>query len=350
MVNLINRYDEKIKNNKEEINYRNGLMVGITMIGVLFLYISGLIISFFQEGYYNMRGPYIGIVIGFIVATIIYHLVRKKHILIFSYVFLVLFCGFLVYTSVFVQSDRICVPILFFLFLSPILVLDYEWRIGGLTLLFSIIYIILLCFFKEKSLVFDEIFNVLSTISLGLVLNHYFTGIMVENIDLKRTAQIAAHTDYLTGIPNRLSLYQVLKTKEFSSVRYILMIDIDDFKLYNDTYGHLMGDECLKTVINTFNEIIKKYHSMTVYRYGGEEFVILVRDNSVPIGQIAEELRTSIENLKMENKKSTLGIVTISIGVSEVSKDFESDALLSKADYALYTAKRSGKNRVNFKE
>ncbi len=350
MFNFLTRYDEKIRANKEEINSRNNVIIGVTIFGVLLLYISGLIISFVEESYLNMRIPYIVAIIGFVLAGICYLLIRKKHILIFSYVLLVLFYGFLFYTSLFVQNDRICVPILFFLFLSPIIILDYEWRIGSITLLFSIVYIILVCFLKDKSLIFDEIFNVLSTISLGLVLNHHFTRISVENIDLKRTAQIAARTDYLTGIPNRLSLYEALKAADFASVQYILMIDVDNFKLYNDTYGHLMGDDCLRSVVNSLNQVIKKYQNMTVYRYGGEEFVILVYENLFPIEQIAEELRSSIENLKIENRKSILGIVTVSIGVSAVARDVEYDALLSKADYALYDAKRCGKNRVYYKE
>jgi diguanylate cyclase (GGDEF)-like protein len=149
--------------------------------------------------------------------------------------------------------------------------------------------------------------------------------------------------DSLTGVYNRrfFTLQMRNKIAMLHDERYkkfsILLIDIDDFKKYNDTHGHLAGDNLLRELSKLFQDSVRD--GDIVFRYGGEEFVILLGGaNKKEAAMIAERVRT-IVNLYAP--------ATISIGVATFPDDGESEKeLISKADNALYSAKRTGKNKV----
>lgn len=163
-----------------------------------------------------------------------------------------------------------------------------------------------------------------------------------------------ATKDALTGIANRRFFDEYLE-KEWKRAQRdqdpfsIVMIDLDFFKLYNDTYGHQKGDYCLKKVASTIDEAMKRPADMAA-RYGGEEFaLILPETSSEGAVSLAERLRKSIYDLNLEHKNSSCELrVTVSLGVATIKMDKKSDFfnLISKADKALYAAKDSGRNRV----
>jgi len=149
--------------------------------------------------------------------------------------------------------------------------------------------------------------------------------------------------DPLTGIYNRRCLIIQMKNKvnTLKRQRYqkfsLLMIDIDDFKKYNDTKGHLEGDKLLKEMAKLFQDSAREKD--TVFRYGGEEFVIFLEDTDKKGASIVAERIRSLINLYTPT--------TISIGVSTFPDDGDTEEeLISKADKALYEAKRGGKNKV----
>jgi diguanylate cyclase (GGDEF)-like protein len=168
----------------------------------------------------------------------------------------------------------------------------------------------------------------------------------------KRLEEIA-RTDPLMEIGNRRAFYEEIRKVHHRSCRYlqgygIIMIDIDNFKNYNDTYGHVEGDKILKIVATTLKEAIRL--SDDIFRWGGEEIVIIVHEQKRPeTVMAAEKLRKAIEELKLEHKGCERGYVTISCGVSafnELDKNNQWKAILDRADKALYIAKASGRNRV----
>ena len=164
-----------------------------------------------------------------------------------------------------------------------------------------------------------------------------------------------ATKDALTGIANRRFFDEYLE-KEWKRAQRdqypfsIVMIDLDFFKAYNDTYGHQKGDTCLKEVATTIDEAMKRPADMAA-RYGGEEFaLILPETSSEGAVSLAERLRKSIYDLNLEHKNSSCEPrVTVSMGVATMKVDKESDFanLILKADKALYAAKDSGRNRVS---
>ncbi|WP_310440656.1 diguanylate cyclase [Sulfuricurvum sp.] len=155
-----------------------------------------------------------------------------------------------------------------------------------------------------------------------------------------------ATLDRLTQIANRFEFDKILGHSIDVARRYersfsIILLDIDHFKSVNDHFGHLVGDEVLKT----FSELLRKQirQSDVVARWGGEEFIILLPDTSLPSAiKMADALRQRIE----VNPFETVGNITCSIGVAEFNLADKADDLLHRADQKLYRAKNSGRNRV----
>jgi diguanylate cyclase (GGDEF)-like protein len=159
--------------------------------------------------------------------------------------------------------------------------------------------------------------------------------------------------DALTSIPNRRffieHLVHELRRGRREQVPLALLIcDIDDFKSYNDTFGHQAGDRCLCAVADLLRGSLQRGSDFCA-RYGGEEFVVVLPNTTLEGAlQVAERIRESVSGLEMRHPSSSRGIVTISIGVAECAGVQEPDheSLIRQADEALYRAKERGRNRV----
>lgn len=163
-----------------------------------------------------------------------------------------------------------------------------------------------------------------------------------------------SYMDGLTGIANRRQFDECLEVEwkraaRNSSPLSLILCDIDFFKNYNDTYGHLAGDDCLRKVAEAIKSTLKRPGDLAT-RYGGEEFaVILPETDGAGATSIAGVIRNSVENLGIPHTASAIGkVVTISLGVATLipGADCRTSALVSLADNALYNAKQSGRNRV----
>jgi diguanylate cyclase (GGDEF)-like protein len=162
-----------------------------------------------------------------------------------------------------------------------------------------------------------------------------------------------ASLDGLTGLANRRGFDRELERAWRSAMDIqrpvaLMMIDIDHFKLYNDCYGHVAGDACLRAVGETLS-LVTLEEAVLVARYGGEEFALLLPGLDLGRAEVlAEEARKSIEDLMIRHAEAPCGLVTISVGVeSLVPEQGEAAAdLVEAADTALYAAKRRGRNTV----
>jgi diguanylate cyclase (GGDEF)-like protein len=165
-----------------------------------------------------------------------------------------------------------------------------------------------------------------------------------------------AETDALTGLANRRAFDDRLK-REFDAARQtyrplsVIMVDVDRFKTYNDRYGHLAGDDCLKSVAGAIAAAARRSRDITA-RFGGEEFAVLLPDTDSDTAiAIAEKIRVAIRELGMPNESSEYGIVTVSLGAAVFMRDFRLGnpaELVARADMALYQAKDAGRDRVGF--
>ncbi|WP_097073989.1 GGDEF domain-containing protein [Ureibacillus xyleni] len=163
-----------------------------------------------------------------------------------------------------------------------------------------------------------------------------------------QTLQYLSNQDGLTGIANRRYFDQCLQNEFSQEIPLsIIMVDIDYFKQYNDSYGHLEGDECLKLVAKTFEKTIDPSNDL-VARFGGEEFIILLPNTDMEKASvIAKKLQVAVENLQIPHIGSPIhNYLTVSIGISTKEKNSTIDSLLLEADQALYQAKQNSRNRI----
>jgi diguanylate cyclase (GGDEF)-like protein len=175
----------------------------------------------------------------------------------------------------------------------------------------------------------------------------------IELHQYHKLLQEQAYIDGLTQIPNRLQFEKVLLNEWNRALRThshlaVLMIDIDFFKVLNDSYGHLVGDQVLKQVAGSINSLVKRSGDF-VARYGGEEFVVILPHSGLKEAtHLAENIRCEIEALQIENKNTALRYITLSLGVASLIPEHSLSPMLlvDKADQQLYLAKNNGRNQV----
>jgi diguanylate cyclase len=188
----------------------------------------------------------------------------------------------------------------------------------------------------------------------GLAANQTLQERMDEIRRLQQRLEEQAHLDGLTGLYNRRFLDQTLKREAARCARdgqplAFLMVDVDEFKKYNDTFGHPAGDACLKQIAVCLKSFAKRATDLAA-RYGGEEFsLVFANTDAASALRIAQQLRARVEALNMAHPASAAGRVTISVGVASMSDGLSDDvdALVAEADAAVYRAKREGRNRVH---
>ncbi len=156
-------------------------------------------------------------------------------------------------------------------------------------------------------------------------------------------------TDGLTQARNRAFFDEYLRdtieqARKYGETFSVAILDIDNFKAFNDTYGHPVGDLVLQTATRTIQEIIRKTDLLC--RFGGEEFTLIFKATALPDArQIAEKIRSAVEKKALESEGQKL-YITISLGVTEFQIRDDDAALIKRVDQALLRAKELGKNRV----
>jgi diguanylate cyclase (GGDEF)-like protein len=185
---------------------------------------------------------------------------------------------------------------------------------------------------------------------------HEVQRIFQETLQAKAQMQDLANRDELTGLANRRRFNEFLEEEWQRSLRAgypvsLLLVDVDDFKKYNDRYGHLQGDRCLRQMAEVLSAALPRRTDLLA-RYGGEEFVALLSMTAESGAQsVAQRLRRAVESLALMHELSSTGRhVTISLGgASAVARrDTSPNVLLSTADEALYRAKERGKNCLDW--
>jgi diguanylate cyclase (GGDEF)-like protein len=183
----------------------------------------------------------------------------------------------------------------------------------------------------------------------------YLTGqaaVSIENVDLHEMVRIQAVTDELTGLYNLRHFHETLdgeieRSRRFAQPVGLMLLDIDNFKSVNDTYGHQQGDLVLIEVGRVLRALSRDIDEPA--RYGGEEMAVILPQTDVAGAELlAERMRAAVAGIEIERLDGGGRLqVTASFGVASLPANaHDKDALIAEADAALYRAKRAGKNRV----
>lgn len=175
---------------------------------------------------------------------------------------------------------------------------------------------------------------------------------ITELQDNLKKAEVETYTDALTGIANRRKfdvtlIAEIATARERSSSLCLAVVDIDHFKKFNDAYGHQVGDQVLKLVARALHENVKG--SDLAARYGGEEFALILPNTSIDDAyNLLETIRETIGSRHIKNKQKAMdyGSVTLSLGLAIYNAEEAASDFIERADFALYHAKSSGRNKT----
>lgn len=338
--------------NRADVIARNAVFMRIMLMAMLAIFCVSLAYSFVFSDLAYMKAVYIAAIAlcAGMLALLWAPAVRGS----LSYLYVVYAIGiaYCALTSALASPGYICVTILAVQFLFPTLFVDRDLRLNTAAILFGVIYLVVAVPNKTAALRTDEIVNVTAFTLIGVIIGSFVRHVQLDNINMKRKLERQADTDALTRLPNRRSFFKLLTQAEkpdcSNPILGFAMIDIDDFKQYNDTFGHQAGDEYLRE-IGECMRALQARHDVRFFRYGGEEFVAVNRAYAwSDFVALCEELRQSVTRLTLRHAQDSAFCPSVSIGAAR-QEDVTSrrlESLLTNADLALYAAKAGGKNRV----
>ena len=276
---------------------------------------------------------------------------HKKLTLLFVYAYMLFLSASSIITGVFLCKDRNAV----FFFIAqttfPVIFLDTPLRMAGLSLVSAIVFDILAYFFKTPDRYMIDIMNSVIFLITGMLLSIFTANIKLNEFIFQKAIKTERDTDGLTGLLNKSSMMrEIRKAVANDSENGILVIlDIDDFKRINDSYGHVIGDFVISGIARCLNSSFRS--SDIIGRFGGDEFVVFMpftHDVVIAQSRVKKVLSLMAETIELPNENDK---VTGSFGIAVCSEFGDTyDDLFRKADYALYQAKSGGKNQFSVYE
>ena len=251
--------------------------------------------------------------------------------------------------SVFHSTDSPATSIIAILPLVPLIMLDRPKNVNILLCCSAAAFCALSLLNKSADNAAKDVINCVIFTCAALFVNFEVPRVRLHEMNSRRLLAEQAATDALTGLRNRWSLYVRIEScgRNGYETGGCVMLDIDFFKMYNDTYGHPAGDACLRSIGALLSQMAEE-SGMEAYRYGGEEFLVLAAPGG-GAAAAAESIVKRVSELGIPFDASPFGKVTISAGYSARGNAAASlAALIKQADEALYKAKQSGRNRAAY--
>lgn len=340
------KYNQLAEANSKAVYEYNRKTLSTLLSIACSLILLPLVASIFNEPMRRAIPVYVLTFLSFFVLFLLFHRPgEKKSILAGLYVSYTIFFLFGIYLST-VYSPHMNATILLGGFaILPLSIIDRPRRMIIFLLFWLVVHTVLAFIFKPQNAIAD-LLNCVCATALGCYLGISIMHFRLQSFETSRLLMIEKETDILTGLFNRRKLFDtlgILETTTSEKPTGILMIDIDHFKDYNDTYGHTAGDKLLKHYGELFSTFSRNF-SIQFYRYGGEEFLAMAYNyGEKELMSIAESLRLTGENVDMSGRKVSVSIGVAFCGGIQVS-NYES--IIDRADKAVYAAKRAGRNKV----
>ncbi|MBR6153758.1 MAG: GGDEF domain-containing protein [Treponema sp.] len=232
----------------------------------------------------------------------------------------------------------------------PVLYIDKSLRVIIETIFVFVIHVILSFWLKPRPVAILDLLDTTVFALMGTFLGGYIRLLRLESFHKDKILIKQRDTDVLTGLSNRRVLFSKLDELLDKPVEIlnVVMMDIDFFKQFNDTYGHQDGDECLATVELAMRQFGRE-HNLTFCRYGGEEFTAI--GAGIPeeeFGKMVEQLLQKVRDLQIPFVRGVNGFVSLSAGYTaiKVLPEYLPEDYIKIADDALYEAKTAGRNRA----
>lgn len=348
----LQKEQQQMANSRGEIDSDNCRSLRMSVSIFLGLMVLMLLISLTRASFRPYQPLYLA---AFLLTLLLHFLSRRRishrRILTSFYVLCAIVFAFADCLGVVFAQNQMSSSIIAFFLLAPLLLIDQFWRINLVMLCFYVVFVISVIFFKPTVLALYDAVNVGAFFLVGIIVGEYLKGIKLSNIESRRLLTIQSYTDELTGLYNRRKLYEDIAESNLSGaaspVTGVIMIDLDFFKQYNDSYGHQQGDVCLELLGKAFLAIHDKLH-LRIYRYGGEEFLALYYGDPSRLRETAESLQQAAAELHIPFSASPFAVVTISVGFAAANpqRPAACEELIRKADEALYRAKDVGRNTL----
>lgn len=354
--------DECVLQNIKRIYYLSFIVIPLRLLNIFLLLNAGVVSDTWGQGIFICHITLLILWVGIFIAT--YKLKEKllantlAYILQYIVPVSIMVSGIIIVTIDQMETTSISPFILVSIVVGAVFLI--RPLVSGIIFFTSylVYYNLIAITITSQEVLLSNRVNGITAIALGFFLSvliwryNYINIIQNRRIEVQqRRLEQMAFSDPLTKLYNRHFFNKMIK-KEYSSVRryghesVIIMLDLDDFKKINDSYGHLIGDQVLVQVAKLLRSNIRE--SDTLARFGGEEFIILAPQISLEEGEaFAEKLRKLIAETSFETGETTIHI-TASFGVSKLHKEqnLELENYISHADFGLHLAKNRGKNRV----
>ena len=347
-------YDREFyKKHQEDIQKSNSRVLGIGLITIS-IFLSAFLIVELTTGAIHIHVNAFAIMLGLtIILFAIHTLITKNNYigtLIIMSIFVASFSTFLIFEETYYMHDKNAVIFYVFMLALPIVIIAPPYAILNYNILSFVALAIMSYIYKDHTLFFKDIMFGLCCIIAGIFLGRHALITTFDAYALRDKLEYQSRYDPLTNIYNRRAGRKRLENVMASEDKIaVAMIDIDDFKLYNDTYGHVKGDEVLRTLSSIFLYHARK-QGFFVSRFGGEEFLFVTYGpNMEIIKNILDECAKDMKLAHIEDKNSKYGTVTFSAGYTMTRSCKNIEQLVETADEALYIAKENGKNKIVFK-
>ncbi len=347
---------EVISRNDNVVKVINKRILKTLLFSYMLLIIIGVVVPLLDSNYVHPVGinlNYWYLALGILAVILYFVLTKINGCNQFVMIYLISLVGVLysVISSGFAFPDTTGVIFVLILFLMATAFIITTPASVTLLVFSVVVYIVGISHNKNSDIFVSESVTVITVLIISIAIGRIVRSARIGNLITRERLHNLAYTDGLTGLLNRRSLFELLSNdnqQDNEKITAISIIDIDYFKKYNDTYGHQLGDGCLRQVSKVMLNL-QSEQNIFFYRYGGEEFVVLFYEYSEQqICEILDKLYEDIKQLNIEHKASEYGRVTITTGIAMVNSDklINYDKLIRKADIALYNAKQNGRNQM----
>lgn len=339
-------YKQLAADNCEAIReYNENMLSVLTLIGGLLMLLPLLAVPFSNTKLDAIPAYLLAASIYFAMFLLFRFSFMKQHTLCGLYISFSTFFLFAIFLSVIHSPDMRATILLGVFCIMPLGFIDRPIRMNLFVAFWLATHTILGVYLKPLY-VLDDTLNILCFAIFGCFFGNMMVRVRIESYDASRLLTIEKETDVLTGLSNRLKLFEtlaVLETAHAEKPSGALMLDIDCFKHFNDSYGHAAGDRYLSRLGEVLTKFAQKFR-LHFYRYGGEEFVAMAYGyGEKELFCIAESLRIAVQSTDMDGLRSTVSIGVAYCGEEQV-RNYEN--VIDRADKAVYAAKRAGRNKV----